>query len=351
MKLLDFKWFMPALNDYFTFYGGGKGGSAPAAPDYTAAANATAAGNLETAKYTTAANRINQYTPYGSLVYSQAPSNVDQAGYDAAMKDYQNQLNSYSNTKNISPGFGMFLGLGSSKEAPTAPKLSDYTSDSPQWSATQTLSPDQQKILDQTSALNSGLLGTAQGGLNYANQVLQQPGVDLSKLPSTGFNPGQSYQDAMMARLAPQLERESAQLEQQLANRGIAAGTDAYNQAKTLQAQNQNDRLNSAVVQGMNTGLAANQQGFQQQAYNQMQPINVINALRTGTQVQGPQYAQSAQMPSVAGADIMGATNAQYQNQLNAYNAQQAQQGGFMGGLMSLGGAALSAPTGTFANW
>jgi hypothetical protein len=73
--------------------------------------------------------------------------------------------------------------------------------------------------------------------------------------------------------------------------------------------------------------------------------------LRTGTQVQGPQYAQSAQMPSVAGADIMGATNAQYQNQLNAYNAQQAQQGGFMGGLMSLGGAALSAPTGTFANW
>ena len=43
MKLLDFKWLMPALGDYFTFYGGGKG-SAPPAPDYTGAAQATAAG-------------------------------------------------------------------------------------------------------------------------------------------------------------------------------------------------------------------------------------------------------------------------------------------------------------------
>jgi hypothetical protein len=365
MKLFDFKWMLPALGDYFTFYGGGKGGGAPPAPDYTAAAQATAAGNLETAKYTTAANRINQYTPYGNLIYSQAPSTVNQAGYDAAMKDYQTKLDAYNNrgsSSNGSPlggffggnsvlGSGIFGGGYNNEPMPVAPKLSDYTTDNPQWTATQTLSPAQQDILDKQSALNSGLLGTAQSGLNYANQVLSQPGVDQSKLPSTGFNPGQSYQDAMMARLAPQIDRENAQLEQQLANRGIAAGTDAYNQAKTLQAQNQNDRLNQATVQGLQAGLAANQQGFQQAAYNQMQPINVINALRTGTQVQSPQYAQSAQMPSVAGADLLGATNAQYQNQLSAYNANQAQQGGFLGGLMNLGGSAIMAPSGTFSGW
>ena len=299
MKLFDFKWMLPALGDYFTFYGGGKG-SAPAAPDYTGAANATAAGNLEAARATAAANRTNQITPYGNLTYTANP------GTDP-----------YGNTL--------------------------YT-------ATQTLAPAQQDILNSTNTLNQGLMDTANTGLNYANTILSQPGVDTSKLPSTGFDPGQSYQDAMMSRLAPQIDRENAQLEQQLANRGIAAGTDAYNQAKTLQAQNQNDRLNSATVQGMNTGLAANQQGFQQQAYNQMQPINVINALRTGSQVTNPQFANTPQQANTAGPDLLGATNAQYQNQLSAYNANQAANSGFLGGLMSLGGSALMAPTGTFSD-
>ena len=301
MKLLDFKWLMPALNDYFTFYGGGKGGSAPPPPDYVGAAKETAAGNLDAARATAAANRTNQITPYGNLIYTANP------GTDP-----------YGNTL--------------------------YT-------ATTTLSPAQQKIADQTSALNSGLLGSAQSGLNYANQILSQPGVDTSKLPSTGFNPGQSYQDAMMARLSPQIDRENAQFEQNMANRGIAAGTDAYNTAKTLLAQNQNDRLNQATVQGLNAGLAANQQGFQQAAYNQMQPINVINALRTGSQVQNPNFVNTPQQSNVAGPDILGATNAQYQNQLSAYNANQAANSGFMGGLMSLGGSALMAPSGTFGGW
>ena len=299
MKLFDISWFLPALGDYFTFYGGGKG-SAPPAPDYTAAANATAAGNLEAARATAAANRTNQVTPYGNLTYTANP------GTDP-----------YGNTL--------------------------YT-------ATQTLAPDQQALLNQTTQLNTGLLNTAQSGLDYANQVLSQPGVDTSKLAQTGINPGQSYQDAMMSRLAPQIDRENAQLEQQLANRGIAQGTDAYNQAKQLQAQQHNDLLNSATVQGMNTGLAANQQGFQQQAYNQMQPINVINALRTGSQVQNPSFVNTPNQAATAGPDLLGATNAQYQNQLSAYNANQAANSGFLGGLMSLGGSALMSPTGTFSD-
>jgi hypothetical protein len=291
MKLFDISWFLPALGDYFTFYGGGKG-SAPPAPDYAGAATATAAGNLEAARATAAANRTNQVTPYGNLTYTANP------GTDP-----------YGNTL--------------------------YT-------ATQTLSPAQEGILKSTNVLNQGLMDTANTGLNYANTVLSQPGIDTSKLAQTGINPGQSYQDAIMSRLSPQIERENAALEQQLANRGIAAGTDAYNQAKTLQAQKQNDLLNSATVTGMNTGLAANQQGFQQAAYNQMQPINVINALRTGSQVQNPQFANTPMQANTAGPDLLGAANASYQNQLNAYNAQQAAGGGFMNGLMSLGAAGIT---------
>ena len=292
MKLLDFKWLMPALNDYFTFYGGGKG-SAPPPPDYTGAAQATAAGNLEAARATAAANRTNQITPYGNLIYTANP------GTDP-----------YGNTL--------------------------YT-------ATQTLAPAQQKLLDETNVLNQGLMTTANRGLNYANDVLSQPGVDTSQLPQTGFDPGQSYQDAIMSRLAPQIERENASLEQQLANRGIAQGTDAYKQAKLMQSQKQNDLLNSATVQGLGLGLNANQQGFQQAAYNQMQPINVINALRTGSQVQNPSFVNTPQQANTAGPDLLGAANASYQNQLANYNAQQAAGGGFMNGLMSLGGSLGSA--------
>jgi len=52
--------------------GGGGGSSAPAVPDYTALANQTAANNLKAAQTAAAANRVNQFTPYGSLQYSEA---------------------------------------------------------------------------------------------------------------------------------------------------------------------------------------------------------------------------------------------------------------------------------------
>ena len=264
--------------------------SAPAAPDYTGAAQATAAGNLDAARATAAANRTNQVTPYGNLTYTANP------GTDA-----------YGNTL--------------------------YT-------ATTSLAPAQQAILDQTNQLNQGLMSTANTGLNYANQVLSQPGVDTSKLPSTGINPGQTYSDAIMSRLQPQMAQQNEQSDAQLANQGIAQGTEAYNNAKRTLQQGQNDAMTSAVINGMNTGLNANQQAFNQQAYNQMQPINVINALRTGSQVQNPSFANTPQQANTAGADLLGATNASYQNQLAATNAQNQASSNFMGGLMNLGGMA-----------
>ena len=67
-------------------FGGGNGGSssAPAVPDYTAAANATAANNLKAAQAATAANRVNQYTPYGSLNYTQSGTDSQGNPLDAS---------------------------------------------------------------------------------------------------------------------------------------------------------------------------------------------------------------------------------------------------------------------------
>ncbi len=76
------------------FKDGGGGGSAPpvpATPDYVGAANATAQGNLEAAKYAAQANRVNQVTPWGSLTWS-TDRTFDQEGYDRAQAAYQQQL-------------------------------------------------------------------------------------------------------------------------------------------------------------------------------------------------------------------------------------------------------------------
>jgi len=255
--------------------------SAPATPDYVGAANATAAGNLDAARVAAKANRVNQVTPYGNLTYTREGDDPD-AG----------------------------------------------------WTATQTLSPDQQGILDSTNTLNQGLMDTANTGLNYANDVLAHPGVDTSKLPQVGIDPGQSYQDAMMARLSPQIERENKASDAQLANQGIMQGSEAYNNAKTLLGQQHNDLLNNATVQGFNTGLASNQNAFQQQSYNQMQPINVINALRTGSQVQNPTFTQVPQQATTAGADLLGATQAGYNAQLGASNADAAGNANMTSGIV-----------------
>lgn len=263
--------------------------SPPPAPDYVGAAQATASGNLDAARAAAAANRVSQVTPYGNLTYS------------------TNGKDSYGNDM--------------------------YT-------ATQTLAPQQQDLLNKNTSLSSGLLDTAQTGLNYAQGVMSHPGVDTSQLPQVGINPGQSYQDAMMSRIQPQIERENQASDAQLANQGIMPGSVAYDNAKRVLNQSHNDLLNNATVQGFNTGLAANQNSFQQTAYNQMQPINVINALRTGSQVQNPTFTQVPQQQTTAGPDILGATGAQYNAQVGNVNAQNAASAQTAGGLGSLGLAA-----------
>jgi hypothetical protein len=51
----------------------GKGGSPPPPPDYAGAARETAQGNLEAARVATAANRVNQITPYGKAICNGLP--------------------------------------------------------------------------------------------------------------------------------------------------------------------------------------------------------------------------------------------------------------------------------------
>ena len=271
------------------FLGLGPAPSAPAAPDYSGAAQATAAGNIEAARVATAANRVNQVTPYGNLNYAVTGSDP------------------YGN---------------------------------PTWTATQTLSPAQQQLLDYQNQASLGLGRLAGQGLGYVENMLQTP-FDTSKLPSTGFNPSQTYQEAYMQRLAPQLQQGREQLQQRLANQGIDIGSEAYDRAMQSQAQRENDLLLGATTQGFGVGQQARQSALQEQAYLRNEPLNTLSAVRTGAQVQGPQFVNSAQQATTAGPDLLGAAGMGYNAQMGDFNARQAAQANLNQGLYSLGGAAL----------
>ena len=274
-----------------TPFGGGKGGGAPPPPDYRGAARETAAGNLEAARANIAANRVNQYTPYGSLEYTMA-------GEDK-----------YGN---------------------------------PMWSATQKFSPEQQQLLDIQNALSIGTGQLGQKGLKYVEDMISQP-FDTSKLPSLGINPSETYTDAYMRRLAPTMQQNRERLEQQLANQGIQIGSEAYDRAIRNFEQKQNDLMLGATTQGFGVGQQARNQALQEQAYLRNEPINTLNAVRSGAQVTNPQFVNPAMQAATAGPDLLGAAQAQGNAAMNAYNAQMASQNANTQGLYSLGGSALMA--------
>ena len=130
------------------------------------------------------------------------------------------------------------------------------------------------------------------------------------------------------------------------------------------QALGQAQALDLARMQAMNQaagqqfGLNQQQAAFQNQLRQQAiaeeaqrrgMSLNEMNALLSGQQVSMPT------MPSFMGAsraetpNILGATQMGYDAQLGAYNAQQAAGANTMGGLFSLGSAAMGNPYGLFA--
>jgi hypothetical protein len=226
---------------------------------YIQAAQQTAQGNLQNAQAATAANRVNQTTPYGNLQYSQT-------GTDA--------------------------------------------NGNPIWTANQTLS---QPLQDLTNTSLSNL-----------QQSLTTP--------LYGINPGQTYSDAIMSRLQPQIAHQNEMSDQQLANQGIMPGSDAYNNAKRVLGQQQNDLLTSAVINGMNTGLAA----------QNLQNTTASNVKALGT----PNYINAPQQATVAAPDYLGAYSTQNAADIANANAQLAKQNNLTSGLLGLGSSALLGGTG-----
>lgn len=359
-NLINPAWY--ALN-VFTLYGGGKG-SAPDTPDYTAAAQATAQGNADAARIAAKANRVSQYTPYGNLIYTQgtgAPQ-FNQSAYDQALKAYQTQVSQAAqprqgDTSPIYPWLGNSQGNsggtsgGTSGAALTAPNINDFytTGDQDRWTATQTLSPAEQAKLDKNNALALGLLDTAQLGLGGVNEQLSK-GFNWDLLPKQQINAGQTAQDAIMSRLNPKYAQDEETLRTRLTNQGVRAGSQAWDREFNNFNQGKNDALQQAALNGISVGNDARSRAIQEQEFGRTEGLNMVNALRTGNQVQNPNFVNTPQQATTQGADLLGAQMQGYQGQLNSYNAKQAANNGFLGGLATIGGGILSAPSGSLAS-
>ena len=216
---------------------------------------------------------------------------------------------------------------------------------------------------------------------NFANSAqAQQFGQDATR---TGYNNGladQAYQNERSAldfnnNAAIQqagLDRQATSYNNDLAARGFAdqqttagfnndvagkgfadsiAAAGVNNQAQQQEyAQNQQDLLNynqaqeAQFNQGLASGQFANQarnQALQEMDYQRNAPLNMLNALRSGNQVQTPTFVNAATGAQITPAPVYNATADKYAAEMSKYNAQMQQYGGFLSGLGSLGAAAI----------
>lgn len=256
----------------------GKGSAPPPAPDYTGAAVATAAGNADAARVATKANRLNQYTPYGNVTYT--------------------------------PGVG---------------------GDQDVWRSDISLSPTGQQLLDLQNQSSVSFGNQAVKGLQRVDESLSKP-FDFSSVQDVADRAYGNY----TARLDPQWQRNDAALESKLRNQGIPVGSEAWTAAMSDQAHAKNDAYTQANTAAIGTMPAS----YQLATALRQQPLNEVNALRTGSQVTTPQFSAPGQQQTTAGPNYLGAAQSQGQYAGNIYNQEMAQQNAMMQGLFSVGAAA-----------
>ena len=102
------------------------------------------------------------------------------------------------------------------------------------------------------------------GGINAGDYGQATGQLDLSNVARMPVNAGMTGQNAILSRLAPQIQQSEAATAQRLANQGITLGGEAYRNAMRNQGQQFNDLYTQAALQGINLDIGANQQGYGQ---------------------------------------------------------------------------------------
>jgi hypothetical protein len=211
---------------------------------------------------------------------------------------------------------------------------------------------------------NMGLTNAALGqqfgqnvtSANFANAAQQQ-----------AYNQAQGNAQFQNAAQAQQYGQNLSDMQAQNTAVGQRFGMDTTNQASTNNAQTQqynaamananlnNQQLSQLYNQQLQSGQMSNAASNQQLAQNQavqQNPLNILQALRTGAQLNTANLpavgvSQPGQLANWQGADMLGAATAQGQYDQSLYNAQAAANAQMMsagiGAAGALGGAGIKA--------
>lgn len=363
-------------------------GSTPPAPDPVAVANAQSASNIATAAAQQKMNMVGTQGPTGTVQWQADPSQP--GGYTQVTNLSQPEQQTYDLSKSAQ---NAALGTANSQIGRVDQALA------------QPLNTDGLPTLHGGGQIDARIAGLTPGqgiqrSFDPGQAVQGSVGGDLEAARLAATN---AVYNQATSRLDPQWAQREEQNRVRLANQGLSENstafqtamgnmerdrTDAYNQATyssigagedaanalfgrqlgqgqfandaagQMYSQNQGQAAfnNTAQQQGYDQNLQqiqtqiaagqfanqARQQGLQERAYIQNQPINQFNSLMSSGQIGMPEGI--AYTPSQVGqTDVIGANalKAQY-DQANANRAAQSQSG-LMGGLFSLGSAAIMA--------
>lgn len=265
----------------------GKNSNAPAPPDPSATAAAQTDQNISTAIAQQQLNNVNQVTPYGSLTYEQTGT------YDFT-----------------DPNTGQVRAI-------------------PQYTATQTLSPEQQAIQDLNFQTNTNLATIGRDQSGRIGDLLATP-VDLSNEAVEG-----RLMELGRSRLDPALDRRREQQRNSLIQQGFTAGSEGYNRAMEQVSRAENDAYNQLLLSGRG-------QAVQETLAQRNQPINEITALLSGSQISQPSFV-GTNPAQIANVDRAGLEMANYNGRLANWQAGRARQDAMLGGLFGLGSSAIMA--------
>jgi hypothetical protein len=220
----------------------------------------------------------------------------------------------------------------------------------PTFTATQTPSGVQQGIIDRTGDLQTTALDAAKTVAGNVQGAVSTPlNYDgLAELPQNQDQLRNDAYSALTARSFSDLDQREAAQKVQLQNQGIAAGSEAWKRALEPIDRSRIDAGNQATIQA---GNVAGQNLSQAQALRGSQITDRTNLRNSPLQdyatlmgfgggPTSPTYAPPTQA-TVAPIDATSPFIAQYQGQLQGFNAANSASQGLMGGLFGLGGAAL----------
>jgi hypothetical protein len=332
---------------------------APKPPDPQQTAAASTGTAVNTAIANTQMGNVSQSTPFGSQTYSQSGSSTF-----------------------TDPFTGMSY-------------------DIPQFTSTTTLSPEQQRLYDQSVAAQTSLgqagLTAARGftptqaGVPTYDQFRTSAGLRTNAGLDTNFGANDfsadrdEYEAALMARMRPSLDRSQEALNASLANQGLGYGAEAFNDAQFTESQRRNDAEMAAILAGgteqqrmfemdmaaraasnaarqqeymnfnnptqqefqnFNSGTQANNAtastAFGQSMQSQNDYMNQIMTLLGASQPNVPQFTPNRPSP-IPTTDTAGIINTNYGQQQGNYQQQMAQWNSMWGNLFGLGGDIVGA--------